>query len=380
VTEPSTPTLTRIHVGGYRSLSDVTLEPGRITVLIGPNSVGKSNFLSFLQMLTRFPKGGLSNFVRERGGASNLLHYGPKQTPHVWFRLDLDEGGIRTTYNATLGFTAGERFVFFVEAVSQQAEGQEPEYRKQLDSHDESAFATSAQHWDHPALTRISRWLRRVSVHHFHDTSITSVLRGNSPGGDDRSLGADGYNLAGFLYRLMRSHDPGDQAAWRRIGLLIRRIAPAVADLIPEPVNPNDDEDQPKHVRLRWRDDRGETFGTDALSDGTLRAIALVTALAQPTATLPALLSIDEPELGLHPAALALVADLIRSVSSRCQVVLATQSPALLDYFTAEEVAVVERHEGETKLRRLVPEDLRSWLAEYSLSELYDKNVLGGRP
>lgn len=362
---------------GYRSLRDVTLEPGRVTVLIGPNSAGKSNLLSLFQLLSVLPKGGLRRFVAERGGASALLHYGPKLTQVLRLRVafEAEGSGISDTYTADMGHAAGDKLFFYEEEVEHRG------WKISLVSNDdESAFAAIDAHWDPPAPDAVARWLRRIGFYHFHDTSITSALRQNSPGSNNASLEPDGRNLAAFLYRLMRSSEPGDRAAWRRINLLVRRIAPAVEALVPEPVSPSDDESSPKHVRLRWRDDRGELFGVEALSDGSLRAIALVAALAQPESTLPAFISIDEPELGLHPAALAILAGLVRSASSRCQVVLATQSPALLDHFSAEEVVVVERSEGATTLRRLDTEQLKSWLTDYSLSELYDKNVLGGRP
>lgn len=350
-----------------------------MTVLIGPNSAGKSNLLSFFQLLSVLPMGGLRRFVAERGGASALLHYGPKVTPELRFRLGFEDDGSSTSYEAELGFAAGDRPRFDHEAVTHRVPGTGAGQTMVLDPDHESSFA-STPHWNEAALEATSQWLRRMGFHHFHDTSITSVLRQNSPGTNNARLASDGRNLAAFLYRLMRSTEPGDRAAWKRINLLVRRIAPAVVQLVPQPVVPGDDEERPRHVQLRWRDDRGELFGVEALSDGSLRAIALVAALAQPASTLPAFMSIDEPELGLHPAALALLAGLVRSASSRCQLVLATQSPALLDHFEPEEVVVVEREEGATTLRRLDPDALRAWLAEYSLSELYDKNVLGGRP
>lgn len=133
-------------------------------------------------------------------------------------------------------------------------------------------------------------------------------------------------------------------------------------------------------ARLNWVDDQDQTFGVHELSDGTIRAIALVTALAQPSENLPHFISIDEPELGLHPAAMAIIAGLIRAVRQRCQVVLATQSGALLDLFDADDVVVVERRPPETTLKRLDSAELSEWLADYSLSEIYDKNIIGGRP
>jgi predicted ATPase len=218
-----------------------------------------------------------------------------------------------------------------------------------------------------------------MSFYHFHDTSLASCLRQHAVGSQDRFLHSEGRNLAAFLYRLKQGRTPADDAAWRRISTLVPRMAPGIAALCPTGVAA--DGDPPSRVRLDWLDDRGETFGVQDLSDGTLRAIALVTALAQPaTPTSPAFISIDEPELGLHPAALSLIAGLVRSVSARCQVVLATQSPALLDEFSPDQVVVCERRDGQTVLQRLDPLALAGWLEDYTLSQLYDKNLLGGRP
>jgi predicted ATPase len=133
-------------------------------------------------------------------------------------------------------------------------------------------------------------------------------------------------------------------------------------------------------VRLDWIDDRDERFGCHQLSDGTLRALALITVLSQPTERLPRLISIDEPELGLHPAAIALIAELCRSISRHTQIILSTQSTELLDHFTADEVVVVERVNGETQLHRLTTASLQDWLADYSLREIFAKGVIGGRP
>jgi predicted ATPase len=102
--------------------------------------------------------------------------------------------------------------------------------------------------------------------------------------------------------------------------------------------------------------------------------------LSQPTDRLPLLISIDKPELGLHPAAIALIAELCRSICRHTQIVLSTQSTELLEYFAVEEVVVVEREHGETTLKRLSEQDLHLWLEDYSLRDLYAKGVIGGMP
>jgi predicted ATPase len=164
------------------------------------------------------------------------------------------------------------------------------------------------------------------------------------------------------------------QAAWLMLSSLVQRIAPYIHSL--EPTLNVDG----ATVRLDWVDEDHERYGVDALSDGTLRAIALFTAITQPAATLPQLIIIDEPELGLHPAALNLLIELIRSRTADCRVLLATQSPALLDLLRLDEVVVVEREDGGSTFKRLDADALQDWLNDYRLSELYDRGVLGGRP
>lgn len=374
-----TKAISRIHVQGFRSLRDVTLEPGRVTVLIGPNGSGKSNLLSFLQMVPQLPAKALRRFVGTRGGASALLHYGPKITPVLSFRLDFTEEESGSAYEAELEYAAGDALVFKEERVCSRSAGVAAETSQTLGvGHPESRLVELVRGSEDPTFAAVSSWLAGMSSYHFHDTSMSSALRQHARSVDDRVLRSDGRNLAAFLRRLKTSSSAADQAAWRRINLMAQKIAPAIRELSPTPVEVGDA--PPQSVRLDWVDDQGENFGVHDLSDGTLRAIALVTALAQPVSTLPAFITIDEPELGLHPAAMALLAGLIRSVSSRCQILLATQSPTLLDHFPPEDVVVVERKDGASAFRRLDPDALEAWLADYSLSELYDKNVLGGRP
>lgn len=379
MTENPTRAVTRIEVAGFRSLRSVTLELGRVTVLIGPNGAGKSNLLTFLQLVPLIHTGSLQRFVQQRGGANALLHYGAKTTPRAGFRLEFHQERVDNAYEAGLAWAAGDRLTIEDEYAFFRATGAS-EFTEQIvcSTAQESPLKKLAEESGHPTFRTVSWWLSRMNFFHFHDTSMMAALRQNAVAAQDRFLHSEGRNLAAFLYRLKNSESQDDKAAWKRINMMIRRIAPAVQELHPVAVNPA--EDPPRMVRLDWVDDQGETFGVQDLSDGTLRAIALVTALAQPTSTLPAFISIDEPELGLHPAALGLFAGLVRAVSSRCQVVLATQSPALLDHFDVEDVVVAERVDGASRFRRLGREALGEWLQEYSLSELFDKNVLGGRP
>lgn len=366
--------LRRIRIAGFASLRDVTIEPGRLTVLIGANGSGKSNVLKTLKLVPLLRNRALQRFVGEAGGASSLLHYGPRQTPCLELELDFFHDGHLNGYQARLGFAAGDKLLYLAEQVSYQPS---PGVAPQIQS-------LGADHWEsvlRPALpislpaTTVDYWLSQLAFFHFHDTSMTSALRTHARVVDDRNLRSDGSNLAAYLLRLATSPDDADQKAWRRINAYVRRVVPAIKSLEPSAVDTRGDT-----VRLDWIDDRDERFGAHQLSDGSLRAIALITALAQPASRLPRFLSIDEPELGLHPAAISLVAELARSISHRTQVLFATQSTAFLDHFAPEEVIVAERVEGATTLRRLDPAALDDWLKDYSLSEVFDKGVIGGRP
>lgn len=366
-----------VHVQGFCSLADVTLEPGRLTVLIGANGSGKSNLLRALKLAPLLRTQSLRNFVGEAGGASALLHYGPKRTPVLRLALDFVQGGKANRYAARMGFAAGDSLIFLDEAIGFQAEGSAPMQEHSLGAGHQESLLKDRKAQDKTAKT-VNWWLSRLNFFHFHDTSFTSPLRTNGRIEDHHYLRSDGSNVASFLRHLQQSSEATDQAAWRRITGIVRRIAPMVKDLRPTPVAASGSTG--KAVRLDWIDDQDQLFGVHQLSDGTLRAIALTTALAQPTSSLPAFISIDEPELGLHPAAITILADLARSVSQHCQVLFATQSPAFLDHFQPEEIVVAERALGATTLRRLDTSELQSWLEDYRLSEVYDKGVIGGRP
>ena len=365
--------LKQIRVRGFRSLRDIELtdlEP--VTVLIGPNGSGKSNLLSALRMVTHMRSQSLRLFVGRAGGASDLLHYGPRETPEVSLRLGFEtDAEACYAYDARLDYAAGDAFIFTEERVgSQNGGGQEWHWAAAGAGHGESKLE---EQWEEPGVSIVQELLGRLHFFHFHDTSYTSALRTNARRVDDQHLHSNGSNLPAYLLRLRESKEPSNRAAFRRIEGLVRQIAPFIRELRPEALEGD-------AVRLAWVDDRGQVFGPHHLSDGTLRAIALFTALGQPADQLPLFCTIDEPELGLHPAALQLFFELVRSASQHCQVLLATQSSALLDYFEADEVVVAERVDNGTRFRRLQAEALASWLTDYRLSELYDSNVLGGRP
>jgi predicted ATPase len=377
--DPMTKSLARIQVEGFRSLKQVDLSFGAITALIGPNGSGKSNLLSFLRMLPLLRSRSLRVHVGQQGGASALLHYGPEVTPELRFRLEFEEETGAVAYAARLGAAAGDQFVFLEETVEHRPAGTATFQFFSLGAgHMESRLEEAAADPDNEPARSVGSWLSQMAYFHFHDTSLTSALRRNSRQVDTAYLRSDGSNLAAYLRAIKLRATNGGRAAWHRISHAVNRVAPHVKALEPVLVDP--DHPETSAVRLDWIDERDHVFESHHLSDGTLRSVALFTALEQPEDRLPAFIAIDEPELGIDPVALLLLASTIRSVSAHRQVVLATQSPILVDELEPSQVVITERRHGETKFRRLDPEKLASWLEDYTVSELYEKNVLGAMP
>jgi len=360
----------QIHVAGFCSLKDVVLEPGRLTLLIGPNGSGKSNLLQVLRLIPLLRTRSLQRYVADQGFGAALLHYGPKTTEAIELAVVIRDQEVTYRYDACLAFAPDDSLYFQTENAVRLNSDDTWAISSLGGGHRESHLLNEA--YRDQTVTAVNEWLGRMTFYHFHDTSTISQLRTHARQEDDRYPRSDGSNLAAYLLRLMKSNDVADRKAWQRINRHCRHIAPAIKQLDPVAVNGS--------VRLDWIDDRDERFGCHQLSDGTLRALALITVLSQPADRLPRLISIDEPELGLHPAAIALIAELCRSISRHTQVILSTQSTELLDHFMADEVVVVERVNGETQLNRLTTDSLQNWLADYSLREIFAKGVIGGRP
>jgi predicted ATPase len=219
----------------------------------------------------------------------------------------------------------------------------------------------------------IRELLAGIQIFHFHDTSETALIRKHGYVEDDRFLRKDAGNLAAFLHGLKRRQG----AYYRRIVEAIRQVAPFFDDfaLVPRA------ETEGKSILLNWKDrDSEHLLGPHQLSDGTLRAMALITLLLQPDEELPPLIVLDEPEIGMHPYAIEVLASLIRGASVHRPLIVATQSVSLIDYFEPEDIVVVSRSDGQSRFERQNSQSLAAWLKEYAIGELWEKNMIGGTP
>lgn len=365
--------LRRIVLKGFKSIKAMDLELKPLNVLIGANGAGKSNLISFFKLLYEMMGGHLQQHIGTTGRAQSLLHFGPKVTPQIEARLEYESRHGVTTYEMRLVHAVGDALIYgderFVFHRNRDVDAR-PEFRLGA-GHEETRLHELGAQNVHAAL-RISHLLDSCRVYHFHDTGPTARVRQYCYVGGGLILLPDAGNLAAFLLRF-RSENEG--MVYRRIVDTVRLIAPFFDDFVLEPTGATRD------VMLNWRSQGSDqVFGPHQLSDGTLRAMCLVTLLLQPEDELPGLVIVDEPELGLHPYALNVVAALFKKASHHAQVLVSTQSSAFLDNFEAEDVVVVNRVGQESQFERPDAAKLAAWLDEYSLGEIWEKNVIGGGP
>ena len=345
---PHHPEIASISIEGFKSIRrirDLPLRP--INVLIGANGSGKSNFIGVFSLLQAQRDNTFDEYVERSGGADRILHFGSRITRQLkvvvtfhgntWFELGLEAAeDDRVVASSKIPFS----LVLIAEGTTD---------------------------------TMIPRdQLERFRIYHFHDTSVTAPIKRTADLHDNRYLREDGSNLAALLYRL-RHKEP---TSYDMIVRTVRLVAPFFDDFVLEPQALNEDT-----IRLVWRHRGSDAFfGASSLSDGTLRFIALATLLLQPASLQPSVILLDEPELGLHPYAITVFCSLAKQCSVDKQIVLATQSPLIVDHFEPEDVLVADRVAGRTEIRRLEQDRLGEWLQDYSLGELWQKNEFGARP
>ena len=349
-----------ITIEGFRSIAQVTRLPlNPVNILIGANGSGKSNLIGVFALLRALrPKQRLVDYVERSGGADRNLHYGSKVTREIFIEISFID--VEEPYEADIASTDADELFLRSEAIGDPAAARALDELSRVDGV-RKGFVEMVRE-------RMDRW----RVYHFNDTGRGAALLRTAQLDDNRFLREDGGNLAAFLYYLKHK----DRTSYNRIRKTFQLVAPFFEDFVLEPRALDE-----QTIRLEWRHRRSDAhFDVSVLSDGSLRFLALATLLLQPVKLLPSVLLLDEPELGLHPYAVTVLCSLVRSVASETQVILATQSPFLVDHFEPEDVIVADRVEGRSEFSRLSAEELGDWLEDYSLGDLWLKNELGGRP
>jgi predicted ATPase len=351
--------ISHISIQGFKSIRECDLKLKDLNVLIGPNGAGKSNFVSFFRLVQQMLDGNMQLYVGKHGGPDAMLHFGRKKTEYLAAQISFGTN----IYSFKLTPTVDNRFLFAKESFAF-----DQVVNADYSGHFESMANEKATIQKDHLLPGMQSW----RVYHFHDTSDTALVKQRHGINVNDFLRSDARNLAAFLYLLKNQFSDH----YQRIVKTIRLVAPFFGDfyLRPQP-------DNKEQIELEWIE-KGEDipFKAHLLSDGTLRFICLATVLLQPDEFQPETMLIDEPELGLHPFAVHLLASMLRSASKKRQVVISIQSPDLLNEFEVEDIVVADRQEGWTQLSRLDADSLATWLDEYSLGELWKKNILGGRP
>jgi predicted ATPase len=357
--------INKIQIENFKSIQKMDLELRPINILIGANGVGKSNFIGFFKLLKDIYNENLQRYVAEEGGADNLLYCGLKLSNYLKCRIEFDKESayyfeLTTDWNSDLFFTSeGTGFYrswglgwdkVFLDKIG---------YEGKIKSQDNSG------RYFYP-----KNHLETFKIFHFHDTSKTAKIKQKGNTNDNQYLREQGENLAAYLYYLQKRHPK----VLKKIEMTVRSVAPFFGGFNLAPDRINED-----FIRLEWNE-KGidKYFNAAHLSDGTLRFMALATLLLQPEP--PKVIIIDEPELGLHPFAINKLASLIKKASVHTQIIISTQSVNLVDNFSPEDIITVDRKDGQSVFNRHETEDLKGWLENYTIGDLWEKNVIGGRP
>lgn len=361
--------LDKVTIKGFKSIQ--TLEDFKLNslnIIVGANGAGKSNFIAFFKLLSALIDGNLNRFVRDSGGANDLLFGGPKVTKKIEFSTRFGSRGFRfnlvVTPSNSVAIEDEARF-YSGGSTGWWSLGDSSEGLSNMVS--EVKRNASDARYSRPVYDAIASW----KIYHFHDTSSTAPMRGEEIIQDNKVLRWDASNIGAYLLKLKNDYP----SEYKDIVNAIKLVTPFFDAFLLEPFKRGEKE----VVNLTWLQ-KGSDYPMQPyhLSDGSIRFICLATALLQPNP--PATIIIDEPELGLHPAAIAILAELIKAASERTQVVIATQSPELINYFSIEDIIVVNRKDGASTFNRLKEADYDEWLEDYSVGELWNKNIITGGP
>lgn len=359
----------QVSIENYKSIHAAKIPLGDLNVLIGSNGVGKSNFISFFELVQKMLDQNLGYYILERGGIERFLYQGSKHSDYISGLIDFDN--INAFFFKLKPTIDNKAFIEYSGDYFNGIEDETKEYDKwHKHVYDTALVESKIKQINDKRANYLIKFIKSLIVYHFHDTGKTSPMRRSCHISDNEYLRHDASNLAAYLYRLQVT----EPKVFKLIEGSIRSVAPYFRSFRLQPSRIN-----PEQITLEWNEiDSDMYLDGQSFSDGTIRFIALATVLLQPN--LPDTIIIDEPELGLHPSAINKLSSLIKRASKKTQVIVATQSVNFIDYFDPEDIVVVDRVENQTAFKRFTSEELSVWLDEYSIGEIWEKNIIGGRP
>ncbi len=363
--------LKHIKIKGFKSIAKLDLPMENINILIGANGAGKTNLISLFTFLSHLSQGKLKNYVATEGGAERFFHFGTRQTNKIVFDLQVGMNGYHVKFSPNLD---DDSLVFSKEYCTITSS---PQKWNLYPKKGESGFVSRVRS-DNEGVTMYTRqFLEKCRVYHFHDTSSQALFKKTNDLDNWIFLEKDAANIAPFLYRLKSSKREHYRQSYLQIVMAIQSVAPFFHDFYLEPSG----EEGEERIIFRWTHTKHDApFSANVLSDGTARFICLATLFLQPASLRPATIILDEPELGLHPAALEILADIIHATAKETQVICSTQSVAFANLFAPEDFIVVDADDGVSSFRRLQRESLEEWLEDYGMGDIWSKNLIGGRP
>ncbi|BFM50668.1 AAA family ATPase [Marinomonas sp. THO17] len=364
--------LERVVIKGFKSIKEMDLEMKPINIVIGANGSGKSNFISLFTFLRTLSEGKLQTYVEKNGFANAFFHFGSKTTPQIEIDINVGQNGYHAKFSHG---TNDDNLVFQKEFCTYIGSGKHFDIKGQKG---ESGLLPGSAADSSYVRKYTRQYLDRCRVYHFHDTSPTASFKKASSLESIDYLHHDAGNLAAFLYELKNSDESHDfYKSYRDIVDAIQTVAPYFHDFYLEPRG-NEGEEK---VLLRWiHRDHDEPFSANQLSDGTARFICMATLFLQPKVLRPESIILDEPELGLHPAALEVLADIVKATAKENQVICSTQSVTFANQFNPEDFIVVDQEKGASTFKRVDEAALKDWLEDYSMGDIWSKNIIGGRP
>lgn len=367
MSEPQNTHLHQIKLKGFKSIKNLDLKMNPINILIGANGAGKSNFISLFTFLRNLSEGKLQTYVERQGYANTFFHFGSKTTPKIIIDIEIGNNGYHVEF---VHGETNDTLVFDTEYCTVETSSYQWPIKGKLG---ESGLLPGSESTSDYVRKYTREYMQKCRVYHFHDTSPTAGFKQAQRLSSSVLLNPDASNLAPFLLYLRDCYP----ANYQEIVSTIKTVAPFFHDFYLEPRGEKGDES----LLLRWiHRDHDTPFSANQLSDGTARFICLAALFLQPEVFRPKTIVLDEPELGLHPAALNVLAEMVKIASKQNQVICSTQSVAFANQFEPEDFIVVDQQKGVSTFERPDKPALIHWLEDYGMGDIWSKNLIGGRP